>query len=414
METWSEVLDSCPGLLCCVVTLQGRLMYATHGYKAAAARLFGHRCEEGRNYPPRISEVDNAMHEALTAACLGKANAMEVSTHDNIWELSMSPLKVQGKITGAVIRIALNSAKNLPPVIQSNPDLLNAVPFRACVTDDKGIILASNKFFSASLGVMPDGANIAQIADPLTHSQLMNILVQRSGNVECFMNDSTPGQNFFDVAPEDVYLDENSKAAEKNPQTLRRFMIHVSPLEWNGHNASLLTFEDITQTARAQEQVRRLLTFDDTTGLLNKRGFLHLLRGEFAQAARNSQHLSIIAVGLDGLGTLSESLGCSAAEKVIRRFVFALRKFIDGRAESSVAVWGRGEFMILAHCPGAVAVVLANEIRDRADNLKVSAGVTDLAVKGFAGVDEFIGAAYDALVQARVDGGNVTVLAGRE
>ena len=414
MEIWSEVLDSCPGLLCCIVNTQGRLIYATHGYKASAARLFGHKCEEGRNYPPLITELDNAMHDALTVACLGKANAMEFSTHDSLWELSVSPLKITGKITGAVIRIALSSAKKLPPVIQSNPDILNAVPFRACVTDDKGVILASNKFLSDSLGITPDGANIAQIAEPLTHSQLMNVLAKRSGSVECFMNDSRPGRNFFDVSPEEVYLDENSTSAEKKTQTFRRFMLHVSPLEWNGHNSSLLTFEDITETARAQEQVRRLLTFDDTTGLLNKRGFLHLLRGEFAEAARNSQHLSIIAVGLDGLGNISEKLGYSAADKIIRRFVYSLKKFIDGRAESTVAVWNRGEFMILAHCPGAVAVVLANEIRDRADKLKVSAGIADLAVKGFAGVEEFIGAACDALVQARVDGGNVTVLAGRQ
>ena len=79
MSVWSGVLDSCPGLLCCVINIKGRLIYATHGYKAIAARLFGHKCEEGRNYPPLITTLDREIHAALTAACLGEANALEFS-----------------------------------------------------------------------------------------------------------------------------------------------------------------------------------------------------------------------------------------------------------------------------------------------------------------------------------------------
>ena len=96
MSVWSGVLDSCPGLLCCVVNIKGRLMYATHGYRAIAARLFGHKCEEGSNYPPLITEIDRAIHEALTAACLGETNSIEMAEHDNIWELSASPLRIDG------------------------------------------------------------------------------------------------------------------------------------------------------------------------------------------------------------------------------------------------------------------------------------------------------------------------------
>ena len=68
---WGGVFDACPGLLCCVVNIKGKLLHATHGYKAVAGRLFGHKCEEGRNYPPLITEIDIGIHEALTAACLG-------------------------------------------------------------------------------------------------------------------------------------------------------------------------------------------------------------------------------------------------------------------------------------------------------------------------------------------------------
>ena len=145
MSVWSSVLDSCPGLLCCVINLKGRLIYATHGYKAIAARLFGHKCEEGRNYPPLISDVDRDIHDALAAACLGESNAIEIAENANVWELTASPLILpedgEHKISGVVIRIVAASAKPQPPapVVVSNPDILEAVAFRACVVDDKGV-----------------------------------------------------------------------------------------------------------------------------------------------------------------------------------------------------------------------------------------------------------------------------------
>ena len=102
----------------------------------------------------------------------------------------------------------------------------------------------------------------------------------------------------------------------------------------------------------------------------------------------------------------------SASEKLIRNFVNSMKDFLKGRAESAAAVWNRGEFMILAHCTGAVSVVMANEIRDRS-GMAVSAGIADFADTGYSGVSDFIGAAYDAMIQAKIDGGNKTVLAGR-
>ena len=411
MSVWSEVLDCCPGLLCCVINIKGRLIYATHGYKATASRLFGHKCEEGRNYPPLITELDKAIHEALTAACLGTANAMEITQRGNVWELSASPLTLEGKISGVVLKISLNSAQNLPPVIKSNPDILNSVPFRACTADSKGVILAANKFLSESLGVNPEGSNIAQILEPTTHSELLSILAERSGSAGCLMQNNTT-QNFFSASAEELYLDENyNKIESEKPVEQRRIILHASPIEWDGKESVLLTFEDVTESSRAQEQLRRLMTFDDTTGLLNQRGLRHLLRKDFPEAVRNSQHLCLIALGIDGLAKISENLGYSATEKVIRRFVMTMKSFIEGRAECAAAVWSRGEFLVIAHCPGAVAVVLANEIRERADNVKLSAGIADLSDAHFSGTEDFISSAFDALLQARIDGGNKTVLA---
>ncbi|MBQ6919648.1 MAG: hypothetical protein IJQ74_04905, partial [Synergistaceae bacterium] len=179
---WGGVLDSCPGLLCCVINIKGILLHATNGYKAVALRLFGHKCEEGRSYPPLITENDRAIHEALTAACLGEINAIEFTVNGNVWELTASPLVIEGQgLAGVVIRIVSESQaqnvlpQNIQPVIRSNPDILNTVPFRAAMTDKKGVILAVNKFLASCVRADLVGRNIIELVSPELDSELTHI-----------------------------------------------------------------------------------------------------------------------------------------------------------------------------------------------------------------------------------------------
>lgn len=413
MSIWSGVLDSCPGLLCCVINIKGRLIYASNGYKAVAARVLGHKCEEGRNYPPLITDIDKAIHEALTAACLGTSNAIEITKGGNTWEFTASPLKLDEKnISGVVIRAVSVNPKTLAPVIQTSPDILNAVPFRACTVDSHGVILAANKFLASSLGIDPTGSNIAEIVEPSVHSELMHIITKRSGFAECFMSDTAKYENFYQFTPESVYLDANhNKIPEAENINFRRVKLHASPIEWAGKEAAMLTFEDVTDSARTQEQLRRLLTFDSSAGILNRRGIEHIIRRKLGEAMKHDQNLSIIVFSLDNLAYITETLGWSAGEKAIKNFVKSMQNFLEGRAESYSSVWARGEFLVLALCSGAVSVVLANEFRDNV-GVPVSAGIADFNNGGFSGVNDFIAAAYDAMIQAKLDGGNKTILAG--
>lgn len=411
MSVWSGVLDSCPGLLCCVVNIKGRLMYATHGYRAIAARLFGHKCEEGSNYPPLITEIDRAIHEALTAACLGETNSIEMAEHDNIWELSASPLRIDGEtISGVVIRIT-SSAKPVqeaPPVVMTNPEILNSVPFRACVADTEGVILAANKFLASSLGKNPTGTNIAALVGE--SEALTKILADKSGSLEAEIDSFVGYENFYGFTPEEIYLDEElNEIHEAKPQESRIIHLHAGPAEWDKKPAVMLTFEDVTDLTRAHEQLHRLLTYEPDTGILNRRGIEHTILRQFPKAIQDGRNLSLIALRVDDMNTD----GYLAMNNIMREFVRSVRRFMNGRAEHSIARWSQNEFMILAECPAAVAVVMANEIRDRARGITVSAGAADLHEGGYSSVNEFIGAAYDAMNRARLEGGNKTILAGR-
>ena len=412
-NTWSAVLDSCPGLLCCVINLKGKLLYASNGYKAVAARIFGHKCTEGTNYPPLITELDRAFHEVLTAACLGETNAIEITEHKTVWELTAAPLRVNPKkIEGVVIRINSeiqnNSSKNIPPVIQSNPDILEAVPFRACVVNSKGLILACNKFLSASSEGNLTGKNIIEVFKPVSNFSIMKIISKRSGTVEGRIPELYIEKNFCS----DLYLDENlNEIQNEQSEDFRTVKIHAGPVKWNDLECVMLTFEDVTEIKRTHEQLRRILTFDASTGILNRRGIEHAILKEFGKAIRNGDDLSLIMININNFTALNEARGYSAGNKIIRSFLSVVKNTLENKYKSVIARWSTDKFLIMSHCPGATAVVLADKIREKVSDFTISVGIADLNSGNYAGINDFIGAAYNAMTEAKISGKNSTVSA---
>lgn len=416
MSVWGGVLDSCPGLLCCVINMNGKLLHATHGYKAVAARLFGHKCEEGRNYPPLITELDMGIHEALTAACLGDVNAIEISEAGNIWELTASPLKIDTQgIAGVVLRIVsknpANPPHNVPAVIQSNPEILNSVPFRAGVVNTEGVFLAVNRFLASCVRTELVGRNIVELVSPEVNSDLTHILLKRTGSVECTMPDISEGENFysFDTAP---YLDDELSEIPGDTEidVSRRIVLHATPIDWNGAKSVLLTFEDVTEFVKTHDQLRRLLTVDKSSGVLNRCGLEHVIRRRLNTAMQNSEHLSLIMIRIDNYRIIQDARGYMAAGRIIRGFVRMTQRHIAGRDDSVIGRWSEDEFMILVKSSGASAVVMSNEIRVKAKDVVLSAGVADVYEGGYMSAGEFVDAANSALVEAVNSGGNTTVL----
>ena len=417
MSVWGGVLDSCPGLLCCVINIKGKLLHATNGYKAVAGRLFGHKCDEGRIYPPLITDIDRGIHDALTAACLGDTNAIEISENGKIWELTASPLRLGSQnIAGVVLRISSETPRNespmLPPVIRSDPEILNSVPFRAGIVNHNGVFMAVNKFLASCVRAELVGRNILELVSPEVNSEITHMLLKRSGSAECTMPDISAAENFspFDLMP---YLDEelNEIPGDAEIDSQRRVIIHASPIEWNGTQCVMLTFEDVTEIRRTHEQLRRLLTADTSSGILNRRGIEHMIRRSLSETIQSGEHLSLIMIRIDNYRIIHEARGYMAGVRIIRGFIRTLHRQVSERYGSMLGRWSNDEFAVLSRCSGAAAVVLANEIRAKAKDVVISAGAADLSDGGYMSVSEFIGAAYDAMTEAVNSGGNITLLA---
>ena len=275
--------------------------------------------------------------------------------------------------------------------------------------NSSGEILAVNKFLASSSKLELTGHNISEFIE---NDNLDEILSRRSGWLECTMTGIKEGRNFYSFTDSD-YLDKdfNDSDSDSEAENLRNIRIHASPIEWNGKESIMLTFEDYTDFKKTHEQLRRVLTYDNYTGVLNHRGMEHMILRDLSASIKYSSQLSLIMLHIDNFREINEKTGYLSGARLMRDFVRITKKILSERQKSVLGRWEKDEFMILSQCSGAAGVVLANNIRLLADRVKISAGVADLTKGAYSGVQEFIAAAYDAMTEAKKSGGNQTKLA---
>lgn len=417
-EPWREVLDSCPGLLCCVLDEGGRLLYASRGYRAVAKRFLGHDCVLGSPYPPEATVVDRSLHDLLSSAFLGGTNGMQlVEPHEEgnrPWDVTASPLwSSQEKVVGAVLHMMPVSGlavaprspspevTDVPKSFSLDPVLLDAVSDMLVVVDREGVCLTANKLFFESLSIDSDGfvgrslKEMLWADDPLDvdfPSRLCELLRVGEGALELRV-----GTNRGEL----LWLD-----------------LRGHSVKWEGVDAVLLTCRDVTLLRRTQEQLRRVSVMDRTTGLLNRQGMEQVLVKELERAARYRGSLCLLFMDIDDFRRLNETRGYAASDRAMKTLMTALKNIL--RPTDFLGRWGGDEFMVLTPQSDSAACQLADVLRDTARNgicdreesISLSIGVAKFSKE--MDVSSFVGAAYDAMVEAKKSGGDRTVLANGE
>ncbi len=367
MAVWTKILDSMPGLLCCVINLQGKLLYTTQGYKAVALRMFGHKCINGENYPPMSTDFDNELHGILVSACTGQTNAVEFNENNKVWNITASPLRIDDEqIRGVIIRITYGH--EIVKIIK-NPDVLNSLAMRAAVTDPKGKCIAVNKFFYNEL---KPGRHVQDLIDQPNRFNLVKILGKRSGEIECRM------KNF-------------------ETDDFMRVKIHAGPIEWQDNIATLITVEDVTDFNRTREQLRRILTQDNALGILNRQGLEHFIMQEMRKNIKNGVPLSVVAIKLKGIGGVNEREGYFSGDEVINSFSENLQDILKGRQCTS-GRWSGGDFLVITNLQLQKARLLAGEIRERAilpGSVKIYTGASEFNEADGMSVNDLVARAYD-------------------
>ena len=145
------------------------------------------------------------------------------------------------------------------------------------------------------------------------------------------------------------------------------------PVEYRSHPiysdgrvvGAVVTFSDITERKRTQEQVWRQANYDRLTGIPNRNLFHDRLDQAVSQANRSRGQVALLFMDLDGFKEVNDTLGHDAGDLLLKEAAQRLMACV--RESDTVARIGGDEFtVILPHVNEAVeAEAVAAKILDR-------------------------------------------------
>jgi diguanylate cyclase len=177
----------------------------------------------------------------------------------------------------------------------------------------------------------------------------------------------------------------------------------------NEKNAALLV---------ALEQIRRLATSDDLTGLFNRRHMAELLCIESARQKRSGRTTSLALIDIDLFKRVNDEHGHAAGDAVLKAFASAASERL--RSSDALARWGGEEFLLLLpDTDVAEAQACVQRMRDHVSALSFSQIHPSLKVTFSAGlsvchgtesVERSVERADQAMYEAKRAGRNCTVI----
>lgn len=194
----------------------------------------------------------------------------------------------------------------------------------------------------------------------------------------------------------------------------------ITPLKNKQHKitAFISTAKDITGQLKMQQELERLASTDQLTGIYNRHMFHALLNQEFERSNRYKTAFGVIMFDLDHFKDVNDNFGHDIGDHVLQRIADIVKNCI--RASDIFSRWGGEEFLIL--CSGAnldQSISLAEKIRqyiedeefDGVGTITSSFGVTLYTPDDT--VEALLRRVDDALYQSKNNGRNqVSFLSG--
>ena len=192
----------------------------------------------------------------------------------------------------------------------------------------------------------------------------------------------------------------------------RRIRAHCTTMSNGGR---MLTYVDITDLNEKATMLERLATTDPLTGLYNRRHFLGSLDAEWSRFQRYYRSVSVLMLDIDHFKSVNDRYGHAVGDEAIKAVAAACNQ--GKRKSDLVGRIGGEEFaVLLPETSLSRAKLVAERIRKQAMAIRLSAhqaqfgvtvsiGIAEASVS-MSGIDALMGAADQALYQAKAEGRN--------
>lgn len=124
-------------------------------------------------------------------------------------------------------------------------------------------------------------------------------------------------------------------------------LVSVRPITLFGKVVLIIGITDVTELKKSQHLLEHYATFDEMTGMINRRFGLMLLGKSMAQLGREAGRLTVCFVDLDGLKTANDNYGHTEGDWLIVAAAEALTGEV--RASDAVVRLGGDEFLLILH-----------------------------------------------------------------
>lgn len=122
--------------------------------------------------------------------------------------------------------------------------------------------------------------------------------------------------------------------------------MRVVVIKWEGKNAFLISFREITELVRMREQLKSMAFEDELTGLRNRRAFLDIAEKMIKIADRSGRELNLFFADMDNMKWINDNLGHFHGDRALVIIASILAK--NMRASDIAARMGGDEFAVMA------------------------------------------------------------------